>query len=147
MAVAWEYYNNEKFDRIDEKYLPERGEGETKANQIVTAVNKLVYKYYNDGDVFDNTKYLNGWGNDLSSYANWLDAHVPKVSRILHGVFACHNDSEYEDLLKDLADNLLDEEFLEEQNKLEKVDSIYEHKGAFEFREYEEEYDEDDDWY
>ena len=70
MAVDWGYYD--KFDGINDKYLPVYSEGETKATQIVTAVNKLVYKYYNDGDVFDNTRYLSGWANDLSDYANWL---------------------------------------------------------------------------
>lgn len=56
MSVDWGYFD--KFEWADEKYLPCRGEGETKATQIVTAINKLVYKWYNDGDVFDNTHYL-----------------------------------------------------------------------------------------
>ena len=48
MAVDWGYYDNAKFEELNGKYLPERGEGETKATQIITAVNKLVYKWYND---------------------------------------------------------------------------------------------------
>lgn len=146
MSVAWEYYDSEKFERINEKYLPNYGEGETRATQIVTAVNKLIYKWYNDGDVFDNTMYLYGWANDLSSYANWLDTYVPSVSRILNGVYCCYGDSDYEDLLKDLADELFNEEFLAEQDKLEKADSIYTCEGKFRFEEYEEEYEEDDEW-
>ena len=70
--VDWSYYDKPEFKAINSEYLPARGEGETKATQIVTAVNKLVYKWYNDGDVFDNTGALSGWANDLSSYANWL---------------------------------------------------------------------------
>ena len=35
MAVDWGYYDNEKFDAIDEKYLPQSGEGETMASQIM----------------------------------------------------------------------------------------------------------------
>lgn len=68
MAVNWNYFD--KFEAITVKYMPDYGEGETIASQAVTAVNKLIYKWYNDGDVFDNTKYLEGWWNDLSSYAN-----------------------------------------------------------------------------
>ena len=49
-----------------------QGEGEDKGTQIAIATSKLVYKWFNDGDVFDNTYYLEGWANDLSSYANWL---------------------------------------------------------------------------
>lgn len=147
MAVSWGYYDDEKFEKINDKYLPNYGEGETKATQIVTAVNKLIYKWYNDGDVYDNTYYLSGWANDLSSYANWLDKYVPSISRILHGICKCFSESDYEDLLKDLADKLLDEKFLEEQNKIEKIGSIYECRGTFEFIEIpeEEEWD-DDEW-
>ena len=147
-GVKWDYFN--KFDEITDKYMLPSGEGETKASQIVTAVSKLVYKWYNDGDVFDNTHYLNGWCNDLSSYANWLDCHT-KGSRILHGISRCFDGNQYEELLRDLANTLLDEEYLAEQNEIEKVDSIYKCDGPFEFMEYEEdeyeEEEEDDDWY
>ena len=96
MAVVWSYYD--KFDPLFDKYLPERGEGETKATQIVTAVCKLVYKWYNDGDVFDNSYVLEGWANDLSDYANWLWEHT-EANEILEKVSICYNNSEYEDLL------------------------------------------------
>lgn len=46
------------YDEVIELYLPDRGEGKTKATQIVTAVNKLIYKWFNDGDVYDNTYHM-----------------------------------------------------------------------------------------
>ena len=141
MSVNWDYYD--KFGSIEERYLPRRGEGETKATQIVTAVTKLVYKWYNDGDVFDNTHHLEGWANDLSSYANWLDKYT-NASRILHGISGCYNDGDYEDLLKDLADLLYDEEYLEQMNTEDVAESIYTCDGPFRFVEYEEE--EEDYW-
>ena len=131
MAVDWSYYNNKKFDAIDEKYLPPSGEGETMANQIVTAVNKLVYKWYNDGDVFDNTYHMEGWWNDLSSYANWLYENTKDAWKILNKIVDCQNDGDYENLLKELADKLLDKEYLAEQAELEKVGTIYECDGKF----------------
>lgn len=93
MSVDWGYFD--KFEWADEKYLPCRGEGETKATQIVTAISKLVYKWYNDGDVFDNTHYLVGWWNDLSSYANWLEQHTDKASDILHKISKCYDYIDY----------------------------------------------------
>lgn len=141
MSVDWSYYD--KFDGINEKYLPIKGEGETKATQIVTAVNKLVYKWYNDGDVFDNTFAMEGWANDLSDYANWL-YHNTKAEKTLEKISGCLNDSDYEELLKELADVLLDEEYLAEKDKVEKVDTIYKCNGKFEFVEVEEE---NDDYY
>lgn len=148
MAVKWSYYH--KFDELNEEYLPYKGEGKTKATQIVTCVNKLVYKWYNDGDVFDNTKHLDGWWNDLSSYANWLYYYVDEETQgILDKVYDCYNDSDYEDLLKELADKLLDEEFLAKQDKIEKMFTIYDCDGKFKFVELNDEEDEDDyydDW-
>lgn len=141
MAVDWGYYD--KFDAVNDKYLPYSGEGETVATQIVTAVCKLVYKWYNDGDVFDNTHHLRGWANDLSSYANWLYENTKDAWRILNKIESCYTHSDYEDLLKELTDKLLDEAYLEEQNKLEKVGTVYNCDGRFKFVESDDEDDED----
>ena len=138
MAVNRDYYD--KYEKLIDKYMPARGEGETKASQIVTAVNKLVYKWYNDGDVFDNTHCLKGWANDLSDYANWLYYHTESRT-ILNKIVHCFIESDYEDLLQELADKLLNEEYLAEQNKIEKVESIYKCNGKFKYKEY----DEDDE--
>ena len=137
MAVSWNYYDDDKFEKVNDKYLPYKGEGATKAMQIVVAVNKLVYKYYNDGDVFDNTHYLEGGLNDLSSYANWLYHHTD-TKHILDKIVHCMTDEEYEDLLKELADKLLNEEYLAEFSEVKKVESIYDCIGKFKFAEYQE---------
>lgn len=135
MSVQWDYYN--KFDKLNDKYLPIQGEGETKATQIITCLNKLVYKWYNDGDIFDNTYHLEGGANDLSDFANWLYHHTTdEVKAILNKIEACYNDSDYEDLLKELTDNLFDEEYLKKQNKLDKEFTIYNYDGKFKFEEY-----------
>lgn len=145
MSVNWSYFD--KFEALTDKYLPVRGEGETKATQIVTAICKLVYKWYNDGDVFDNTHEMSGWCNDLSDYANWLYKHTD-TKYILDGINDCFTDSDYEDLLKDLTDALLDVNYLAEQNEIEKVDTIYNCEGKYKFVEhYEEDEEWDDDWY
>lgn len=136
MAVDWGYYD--KYNWAEEMYLPSRGEGDTMATQIVTAVTKLVYKWYNDGDVYDNTHNLRGWCNDLSSYANWLVKHTNKAN-VLYKINYISNDSEYEDLLKELTDATHDEKYLEEMNKREKVGSIYDCDGPFRFEEESEE--------
>lgn len=150
MSVDWNYYNSERFDRINDKYLPSYGEGETMATQIVTAVNKLVYKWYNDGDVYDNTYYLGGWANDLSSYANWLyqnteDAYVQET---LKSIDCCYTDGDYEDLLQVLASTLLDEDVLEGYSERPAVGSVYDCDGLFKFVEYtdDDEDEEDEEW-
>lgn len=142
--VDWSYYDGEKFEILNKKYLPQTGEGNTRATQIITCANKLVYGWYNDGDVYDNTYLLGDYGNDLSSYANWLYQNTTtKVKIILNGIEECINDDDYEDLLQALADTLFNAEYLAEQDKLEKVDSIYKCNGKFKV----EDYDEDEDDY
>ena len=140
--VDWSYYD--KFDDIMKAYLPSKGEGETVATQIVTAVTKLVYKWYNDGDVYDNTYHLKGWANDLSSYANWLHRNT-HASAILEGISDCICWDDYEDLLKDLADTLLVEKLLRAFNKQTKDGSIYKCNGIFKFEEYNDD-EEEEDW-
>lgn len=142
-GVDWSYYDKEEFSRISYKYLPSIGEGETLATQICTAVSKLVYKWYNDGDVFDNSYYLDGWANDLSSYANWLFTYVPEVQNILREIRNCKSDEAYEELLKELTDYCFREEFMDNMNRIAKRGSIYDCDGPFHFEEY---LDEDDDY-
>lgn len=136
----------DKFESVIDKYMPMMGEGETMASQACTAVNKLVYKWYNDGDVFDNTYMLEGWCNDLSTYANWLHKHIEPARLILERIAKCYSGGEYEELLYDLCETCLDTDELEKLNKHEKVGSIYKEQGVFEFEEPVDEWDEEDEW-
>jgi len=142
------YYalNEKKKDDVIEKYMPRNGEGETKASQVVTAMNKLIYKWWNDGDVFDNTKGLKEGCNDLSSYANWLYIHTTENARaIMDTVYDCKNDDDYDVLLNNLGDELLlNTELLKEYEKMDKEGTIYKCNGMFKF---EQPVDDEDDWY
>ena len=145
--VDWDYFD--KFTPIVNEYIPDQGEGETMASQIATAVNKLVYRWYNDGDTYD---YVNGFIGGLSTYANWLYKYVPETRNILDSITNVYNDDEYENILKRLADLTLDEEFLWEYSTESMKNSIYECDGPFSDEEYwednEDEYsDEEDDYF
>lgn len=140
-SIDW--HDFDKFDPLLDQYMPPRGEGETLASQAATAVNKLVYKWYNDGDVFDNTYYLEGWANDLSSYANWLYNHVSRAQRVLDSISECRSDSDYEELLYNLAGLVLQPDFLQDLSTQPKIGSIYKCTGPFKFVQYKDEDDED----
>ena len=137
MAVNWNYFD--KYEAITDKYLPASGEGETVATQIVTAVSKLIYKWYNDGDVYDNTGAMEGWCNDVSSYANWLWKNT-HADVILDRIESCCDEGDYEYILKELADELLNEKYLKAMDKQVKDGSIYECEGPFRFEEIEEDW-------
>ena len=141
--VKWSYF--ERFEPQLDKYMPGIGEGITMASQIATAVNKLIYKWYNDGDVYDNTGALEGWCNDLSSYANWLAKYVRlpycDICDVLERIWDYHNSDGYESILKDLADLLLVDDVLEHYAQYDKVGSIYDCDGQFQFIEHDDEED------
>lgn len=141
-----EYFD--KFEEINDKYLPDYGEGNTFASQAVTAVNKLIYRWFNDGDVYDNTYHLKGWANDLSSYANWLYHNIEGARYYLNEIKDILTEEEYEEILASLADIVLDEDFLTKANEMPAVDSIYDCDGPFSWVDLSEYDDEDEeDWY
>ena len=143
-SVNWDYFD--KFEDVINKYMPNEGEGETLASQIVTAVNKLIYKWYNDGDVYDNVNSrMAGWGNDLSSYANWLSTYCDRAARILDSIYNCSDDDTYENILKTLADKCLDPNYLGTMEE-PKDGSIYDCDGPFEFNDGSYNDEEDDYW-
>ena len=134
-----------QYIEIIDEYMPPQGQGETLASQIVTAVNKMIYKWFNDGDVYDNTHGMQGWCNDLSSEANWLRLHFGGtcagiLDRIEHD---CWKDSQYESILEDLAKTMLDPELLKQYADTPASGSIYDCDGPYRFEEYE---DEDEEW-
>lgn len=134
----------DKFDAVIEKYMPRIGQGETKASQVCTAVNKLVYKWFNDGDVFDNTFYLEGWFNDLSDYANWLDRYTD-FGDILRRIATCDDEDDYTDLLYDLCVAALDEDYLMGLSMIQKEGDIYNCAGDFRFVEDQDD-EEEEEW-
>lgn len=117
-------------DRL-EKYLPPTGEGETKASQYATALSKLVYRWFNDGDVYDNNYGMEGFGNDLSPYANWLYEHIDGAE-VLKRIEKIGNDeSRYENILLDLCSLTCTEDRLEKLAQEPKEGSIYKCDGPF----------------
>lgn len=141
VGISWDYFH--KFSPMINKYMPDKGEGDNQAGQICTAINKLIYKWYNDGDVFDNTYHLEGWWNDLSTYANWLYKYCVEAKPVLDRITECEDGTAYTYLLKDLADTCLQYNILEKYEELSLKDSIYECEGPFK---YEEPQEEEEDW-
>lgn len=121
-SVDWDFFD--KFQPIVDDYLPDEGEGNTIATQLAAAISKLVYRYYNDGDVYDNTASLESM-TDLSDFANWIYVHFPSSRNILKKIWKVKTKSEYENILKELCEELIDEDILYEADHKPRRDSIY----------------------
>ena len=117
------------------------------ATQAVTATSKLIYKWYNDGDVFDNTHNLEGWANDLSSYANWLNKNIEGVREILKNIEDISEENEYvEKILWPLHNLIFNAEKLSGLESKPKTGSVYDCDGPYEYSEKSYDDDEEDEW-
>lgn len=122
---------------VDRRYLPERGEGDTKATQVVTALTKLVYTWENNGDCYDTSCGIGDW-NDVSSYANWLRAHTDEeAARILERVWHIEwrDEDAYEQILYDLCRHLEDPDVIAAYDGVPAVGTIYDCAGPFHYDE------------
>lgn len=145
--ITWDSFSDPVSNRLESKYLPSEGDGDTLATQAVTATSKLIYKWFNDGDVYDNTHALKGWMNDISSQANWLAKNIPGAKEILMKIEDISEEQEYtETILYPLFKLIFNEEKLRKLNLSSKKGSVYDCDGRFKFFEEKDDEDEDDEW-
>jgi hypothetical protein len=132
--LSWDDFSDPVTDRIEKDFLPANGEGDSMMSQAVTATTKLIYKWFNDGDVFDNTFGLQGWANDLSDYANWLDENIPEAAAILSRIKAVGSDENaYTQLLFDLMHTVFNDEMIVKYADKPVVGTIYDCSGPYSF--------------
>ena len=117
---------NSSYSILTDKYLPSMNQGKNKASQLVTAANNIIYGWYNNGDT------ISGDGNDLTSYANWIDRHIkePEIRKILKDDYIDYNDTYYlSEIILPLIKFVFREDFLEELASQEIEGDIYECQG------------------
>ena len=64
-----------KFDEFFDKYVPINGSADTLGGEIVRAINRIVYRYYNDGDTVD--RYCGNEYNHLRACDTFLKTYCP----------------------------------------------------------------------
>ena len=117
---------NSSYSILTDKYLPSKGQGENKASQLATAANNIIYGWDNNGDT------ISGDGNDLTSYANWIDRHIkePEIRKILKDDFIDYDDTYYlSEIILPLIKFVFREDFLEGLASQEIEGDIYECQG------------------
>ena len=88
--------DNAKFEELCDKYVPAWGKANTLGGEILRAINRIVYRYYNDGDTID--WYYGGNYNLLRACDTFLKAYCPAYHSLSN-----INELEYE---KNLCDRL-----------------------------------------
>lgn len=117
----WSDWGRSDWDKIQNKYLPKEGQGETLLTQAVTCVCKLVYRYFNDGDFYAMFESY----TDLTSYANWLYEHIEETREILDSVFEISSEQEYVDILWKLSGIIFSKSFVSKYKKIKAKGNVY----------------------
>lgn len=90
-----------KFDELFDKYVPACGKANTLGGEIVRAINRIVYRYYNDGDTVD--RYYGNDYNLLRVCDTFLNMYCPAYHSLSN-----INELEYEKHLCDRLKKVLD---------------------------------------
>jgi len=140
-----EFVGKELEDRNEplyDKLVPGQGDAETIEGEMLRAINRIVYRFYNDGD-----KYFEGYGTETAGPAHsfLVNANHPLKSAMVKLFDEPSGDNSYERMLKDVLDMILD--YIESrQGKYTKntLGGIFDYESEFE--EEDDDYD-DDDYY
>lgn len=150
-----EFVGKELEDRNEplyDKLVPGRGDAETVEGEMLRAINRIAYRFYNDGD-----KYFEYYGTETAGPAHsfLVNANHPLRSAMRKILDEPSGDASYERMIKDALDMILD--YIESRRgKYTKntLGGIYDYEPEFEEEE-EDDYDnyddyddeEDDDYY
>ena len=64
---------NPKFEKLTKQYMPKQGEADTELGEILRSINRVVYRYYNDGDMWNR-----GYGKET---VNGAIKHLTELSK------------------------------------------------------------------
>lgn len=67
--------DNQWHDAMYERYVPSCGKCNTLGGEILRAINRIIYKFYNDGDTV--SRYYSSSYNDSYGAEKFLYKHVP----------------------------------------------------------------------
>jgi len=137
-----EFVGKELEDRNEplyDKLVAGMGKSETVEGEMLRAINKIAYRYYNDGD-----EYMTGYGTETAGPAHsfLVNANHPLKSAMVK-IFG--DGTNYEQTIKDALDTILD--YIESrQGKYtpNNVGDMFDYEPEFED---EEDYDDEDDDY
>jgi hypothetical protein len=141
-----EFVGKELEDRNEPLYdelVPGSGKADTVEGEMLRAINRIVYRYYNDGD-----EYHTGYGTETAGPAHsfLVNANHPLRS-LVSKLFK--DGTNYEQTIKDVLDAILDHIESRRGKYTPNSEDMYDYEPEFEDDEFEEEdygYDYDDDY-
>ena len=155
-GVKLEFVGKDLEDRnqpLYDKLVPGMGKADTVEGEMLRAINRMVYRWYNDGD-----KYFEGYGAETAgpAHAFLVDANHPLKSAMNKILDEPAGDASYERMLNDALDTILDHiESKQGEYTPNNVGDMFDYESYFEDEEeedeyaygYDDEYEEDEDYY
>ena len=137
-----EFVGKELEDRNEplyDKLVAGSGKSDTVEGEMLRAINRIVYRYYNDGD-----EYNTGYGIETAGPAHsfLVNANHPLRS-LVSTLFK--NGTNYEQTIKDVLDAILDHIESRQGKYTSNSEDMFDYEPEFEFEEEEEDYDDDYD--
>ena len=146
-----EFVGKELEDRNEplyDKLVAGMGKSDTVEGEMLRAINRIAYRFYNDGD-----KYFEGYGTETAGPAHsfLVNANHPLRSAMVKLFDEPSGDNSYERMIKDVLDMILDHiESRQGKYTPNNVGDMFDYESEFEDDTYEEEdyddYDEDYDY-
>ena len=130
-----------------DKLVPGMGASEFAEGEMIRALNRLVYRWYNDGD-----KFFEGYGTETAGPAHSFLVNSDQINRgeqrkleaLFDSVVGTYDDKTYEDMLDKVADLVMSYvEGIPEDQYQELGREMFDFEPEYE----EEDYDEEDDFY
>lgn len=138
---------SESIENLRSKYVPYMGAAETRGGEIIRALDRLTYRFYNDGDRVDE-----GYGIEtVNSSYRYLLSHLPStIVRNLPGLSCSLVDRRYEEVLLawwQAITKYLEEhkEVFEKENNTDSREMSEEEREAARMWEQEEYYEDEED--
>lgn len=131
-------------DALYDTLVPSSGNADTIEGEMLRAINRIVYRYYNDGD-----EYHTGYGTETAGPAHsfLVNANHPLRS-LVSALFK--KGTNYEQTIKDVLDAILDHIESRQGKYTPNSEDMFDYEPEFEDNEFEEEdyddYDYDDDY-
>lgn len=121
--------NQEIIDNLFEELVPASGKADNKAGELVRALCRIGYRYYNDGDIIGI-----GYGKETcNAAARFMGKRgSDEMARILGEMWGNGNESEYEDLLNELSEITVDYIKAHPELKNEPTEDMFDHFDKYE---------------
>lgn len=93
-----------EFDKLFDELVPTTGKTPTKAGEIVRAVARLGYRWYNDGDMLGV-----GYGKQTCNPAGrFLCDKLPEIAPSIWDIWGIYNETQYERGLLEVKNRVID---------------------------------------